>query len=166
MWTSPAGSPACTENGGDGMREYVTHSPEETEALGERLAAGLNGGEGLALFGEMGAGKTVFTRGLARGLGVRQGVSSPTFALVHEYRGRLTVFHFDMYRVSGWDDLSSTGFFDDLDTGAVLVVEWSENIENALPPGAVRIRIRRGKTDGERVISIGEGSDSDEDSCD
>lgn len=143
------------------MREYVTHSPEETEALGESLAAGLSGGEVLALFGEMGAGKTAFARGLARGLGIRQGVSSPTFALVHEYRGRLTVFHFDMYRVSGWDDLSSTGFFDDLDTGAVLVVEWSENIENALPPEAVRIRIRRGKTDGERVISIGEDSDED-----
>lgn len=136
------------------MQEYTVSSPAETEALGERIASGLKGGEVLALFGGMGMGKTVLTRGIARGLGITEGVSSPTFALVHEYRGRLTVYHFDMYRVTGWDDLASTGFFDDLDTGAVLIVEWSENIENALPPDAVRIFFKRGKTDNERIISI------------
>ena len=138
------------------MKEYRTFSPEETEILGEQIAADLKGGEVLALFGGMGMGKTALTRGIARGLGIAKGVSSPTFALVHEYHGRLTVYHFDMYRVTGWDDLASTGFFDDLDTGAVLVVEWSENIENALPPEAIRIHLSRGGSDCERVIAIEE----------
>ncbi|WP_411677708.1 tRNA (adenosine(37)-N6)-threonylcarbamoyltransferase complex ATPase subunit type 1 TsaE [Caproicibacter sp.] len=141
------------------MREYKTSSPEETERLGEQIASGLKGGEVLALFGGMGMGKTALTRGIARGLGIPEGVSSPTFALVHEYKGRVTLYHFDMYRVTSWDDLASTGFFDDLDSGAVLVVEWSENIENALPPEAVRIHLRRGETDGERMISIEERTD-------
>ncbi len=136
------------------MREYRTFSPKETESFGERIASKLKGGEILALFGSMGMGKTTLTRGIARGLGIQSGVSSPTFALVHEYTGRLTVYHFDMYRVTSWDDLASTGFFDDLGTKAVLIVEWSENIENALPPEAIRISIRRGKTDQERVIFV------------
>ncbi|MFU0833197.1 MAG: tRNA threonylcarbamoyladenosine biosynthesis protein TsaE [Oscillospiraceae bacterium] len=141
------------------MQVYRTFSPEETEALGEQIASSLKGGEVLALFGGMGMGKTALTRGIARGLGISNGVSSPTFALVHEYRGRLTVYHFDMYRVTSWDDLASTGFFDDLNTGAVLVVEWSENIENALPPEAIRISLNRGETDNERVITIEGTSD-------
>ncbi len=129
-------------------------SPEETELLGQKIGARLKGGEVLALFGGMGAGKTVLTRGIARGLGVAEGVSSPTFALVHEYDGRLKIYHFDMFRVESWDDLYSTGFFDFLDSGAVLIVEWSENIENALPESAVRIRLAPGRTERERVISI------------
>lgn len=136
------------------MKEIVTSSAAETEALGEKISSKLNGGEVLALFGGMGMGKTAFTRGLARGLGVTNGVSSPTFALVHEYRGRLTVYHFDMFRIESWDDLCSTGFFDDLDSGGVLVVEWSENIENALPQNAVKIEISRGKTENERIFKI------------
>jgi tRNA threonylcarbamoyladenosine biosynthesis protein TsaE len=144
---------------GDVLQVYRTFSPEETEALGEQIASSLKGGEVLALFGGMGMGKTALTRGIARGLGISNGVSSPTFALVHEYRGRLTVYHFDMYRVTSWDDLASTGFFDDLNTGAVLVVEWSENIENALPPEAIRISLNRGETDNERVITIEGTSD-------
>lgn len=140
------------------MREFLTSSPQETEALGEKIGARLNGGEVLALFGEMGAGKTALTRGIARGLGVSGGVSSPTFALVHEYRGRLPVYHFDMYRIDGWDDLYSTGFFDYLESGGVLVVEWSENIENALPDYAVRIRLRRGRAENQRILTL-EGMD-------
>ncbi len=136
------------------MRQFQTSSPEETELLGQKIGARLKGGEVLALFGGMGAGKTVLTRGIARGLGVAEGVSSPTFALVHEYDGRLKIYHFDMFRVESWDDLYSTGFFDFLDSGAVLIVEWSENIENALPESAVRIRLAPGKTERERVISI------------
>lgn len=134
--------------------EFTTSSPEETEALAKRLAAGLKGGEVLALFGSMGMGKTAFTRGLAAGLGVESGVSSPTFALVNEYTGRLTVEHFDMYRVESWDDLYSTGFFDYLDTECVLVIEWSENIEAALPEDAVRIEIGPGRHERERKIAI------------
>ena len=88
----------------------TTTSPRETELLGEHLARQLKGGEVLALFGGRGMGKTAFTRGLARGLDVQEPVSSPTFALVNEYAGRLPLYHFDMYRVTSWDDLYSTGF--------------------------------------------------------
>ena len=140
------------------MRQWITDSAEETEALGERLAAKLRGDEVIALFGGLGMGKTAFTRGLARGLGVVDGVSSPTFALVNEYRGRFPVYHFDMYRVKSWDDLYSTGFFDFLGNG-VLVIEWSENIEGALPEDALRVTIRRGGNDQQRIIET-EGADA------
>ncbi len=136
------------------LRRYRTASPAETEALGRKIAERLKGGEVLALFGGMGAGKTTLTRGIARGLGAAEGVSSPTFALVHEYDGRLKIYHFDMFRVESWDDLASTGFFDALDSGGVLIVEWSENIENALPENAVRIRLAPGGTENGRAISI------------
>ncbi len=117
----------------------ITHSVEETEAYGASLASALRGGTVLALFGGMGMGKTALVRGIARGLGLTAPVSSPTFALVHDYGGTPPLVHFDMYRVTGWDDLYSTGFFDYLEAGAILVVEWSENIENALPEDAVRL---------------------------
>ena len=134
---------------------YTTHSPEETEKLGEAIAQRLSGGEVLALFGGMGMGKTALTRGLARGLGVEAGVSSPTFALAHEYtHGNISLYHFDMYRVSGFDELYSTGFFDYLDTGAVLAVEWSENIQEALPEDSIQVELQRGGTDTDRLITI------------
>lgn len=133
---------------------FITHSPQQTEALAATLSGQLSGGEVLAFFGGMGMGKTAFTRGLAAGLSVIDEVSSPTFALVNEYRGRLTIQHFDMYRVESWDDLYSTGFFDYLDTDCVLVIEWSENIENALPEDALRITIEQGDAPDERRITI------------
>ncbi len=133
---------------------FITHSPEETAALAQRLAEDLKGGEVLAFTGGMGAGKTAFTRGLVLGLGAGDVVSSPTFALVNEYRGRLTVEHFDMYRVNGWDDLYSTGFFDYLDTDSVLVIEWSENIAGALPDQVISIDIQPGEEESQRVITI------------
>lgn len=136
------------------MQEFITDSAGQTEELGARLAEKLRGGEVIALFGGMGMGKTAFTRGLCRGLGIRGGVSSPTFALVHEYRGKYSVYHFDMYRVSGWDDLYSTGFFDYLESGGVLVVEWSENIEAALPENAIRVEIRRGAGENSRIFRM------------
>ena len=89
-----------------------------------------------------------------KALGGGDVVSSPTFALVNEYAARLTVQHFDMYRVSGWDDLYSTGFFDYLDTDSVLVIEWSENIDGALPENTIRIDMQKGETETERVITI------------
>ena len=98
-------------------------------------------------------GKTAFTRGLAKGLGVNDGVSSPTFALVNEYSGKCNIYHFDMYRVNSWDDLYSTGFFDYIDTG-VIVIEWSENIEGALPDKSIRISISKGSSDDERLFEI------------
>lgn len=88
-------------------------------------------------------GKTAFVRGMARGFGLEAQVSSPTFALVNEYGGQPPFVHFDMYRVSGWDDLMTTGFFDYLDSGAVMAVEWSERIESALPDDAVRVSFER-----------------------
>ena len=118
------------------MSRWISNSAEETERLGERVASKLSGTEVIALFGGLGMGTTAFTRGLARGMGADDIVSSPTFALVNEYRGRVPVYHFDMYRVASWDDLYSTGFFDYLENG-VLVSEWSENIEGALPENAL-----------------------------
>jgi tRNA threonylcarbamoyladenosine biosynthesis protein TsaE len=139
------------------MIKLVSHSPEDTERIGAQIAAKLNGTEVIALFGGLGMGKTAFTRGLAAALNVTDGVSSPTFALVNEYSGKYNIYHFDMYRVTSWDDLYSTGFFDYMDTG-VLVIEWSENIEGALPENAVRIEISKGASDDERIFEI-EGVD-------
>ncbi len=123
------------------QNRWETHSTAETEAVGEQLAKALKGGQVVALFGGMGMGKTAFVRGVARGLGLSAEVSSPTFALVHDYGGTPPLVHFDMYRISSWDDLLTTGYYDYLDAGAVLVIEWSENIEAALPEDAVRLRI-------------------------
>lgn len=99
-------------------------------------------------------GKTTFTEGLSKPWAAGDVVSSPTFALVNEYVGRLTVEHFDMYGVGSWDDLYSTGFFDYLDTDSVLVIEWSENIENALPENVIRVEFQNGGQDCERKIVI------------
>lgn len=143
------------------VREYMSTSPSETERLGEQLAEGLAPGTVVAFFGEMGMGKTVFTRGLARGLDCPESVSSPTFALVHDYGGTPPLAHFDMYRISTWDELDSTGFYDYIDQGYVLAVEWSENIENALPEDAVRVEFFRGDEDTVRRIRITGGPHED-----
>ena len=136
------------------MAIYISSSVADTEKLAARLAEKLRGGEVIAFTGSMGMGKTAFTRGLVLALGGGDVVSSPTFALVNEYETRLTVQHFDMYRVSGWDDLYSTGFFDYLDTDNVLVIEWSENIDGALPDNTIRIDIQKGEAETERIITI------------
>ncbi len=136
------------------MKEYYSSSPEETEALGEELGKQLCGGEVIAYRGGLGMGKTCFTRGLARGLGFKGDVTSPTFALINEYiGGRLPLYHFDMYRITGWDDLYSTGFFDYLETGGVIAAEWSENIENILPQGTVTVTFER-TGDNSRKITV------------
>lgn len=139
------------------MNTIISKSTEDTEKIGELVAKKLSGNEVIALFGGLGMGKTAFTRGLCRGLGVNDGVSSPTFALVNEYHGKYNIYHFDMYRVTSWEDLYSTGFFDYLDNG-VLIIEWSENIEGALPENAIRINISKGDSDDERTFEI-EGVD-------
>lgn len=126
------------------MVEIITNSPVETEQLAERIAEKLSGGEVIAFRGGMGMGKTYFTRGLARGLGFDGFVTSPTFALVNEYiGGRLPLYHFDMYRVEGWEDLYSTGYFDYLEMGGVIAAEWSENIEAALEGKVITIEFSR-----------------------
>ena len=136
--------------------QFITHSAEETEALGERLAQTLTGGEVVAYFGELGAGKTAFTRGLARGLGISMRVTSPTYTIVNEYSGgRLPLFHFDMYRLDSSEELFDIGWEDYLARGGVCAVEWSENVTDALD-GAIIVRIEKTAAD-ERRITI-EGS--------
>ena len=139
--------------------EYLSHSPEETEHIGEMLGRRLRPGTVVAYRGGLGMGKTCFTRGLAAGLGIDPAeVSSPTFALVNEYRGgRLPLWHFDMYRVESLDALYSTGFFDYLDLGGVLALEWSENIDGALPEGTITITFER-LGDESRSITIEGGA--------
>lgn len=134
--------------------ESISHSPADTEHAGEQLAKALHPRDVVAFFGDLGAGKTQFIRGLAQGLGITEPVSSPTFALVHAYRGRIPLYHFDMYRITSWADLESTGFFDYLDTGGICAIEWSENIENALPPNTIRVSIKPGEQPNDRRISI------------
>lgn len=134
------------------MQKFLTKSTQETEELAERLSHILKGNEVIAMFGGLGAGKTAFTRGLAHGLGIDDGVSSPTFALVHEYDGKFTVYHFDMYRVTTWDDLYSTGFFDYIGNG-IMIIEWSENIKEFLPKDYISVTIST-VSENEREITI------------
>lgn len=136
------------------MFTLKTNSVNETEAFAEKMGAKLHGKVVIAFFGGLGMGKTAFTKGLARGLGITADVSSPTFALVNEYKGNYELYHFDMYRVESWDDLYSTGFFDYYEQGAVLACEWSENIENALPENTITVCIERGDNDNERIITV------------
>ncbi len=114
------------------MAEFITRSPEETAALGRRLAAALPGGALIAFTGGLGAGKTAFCRGLAEGLGCTDPVSSPTFAIVNYYRGPRPMAHFDLYRIHTENDLAAAGFYDYLDQGAVVAAEWSENFAGLL----------------------------------
>ena len=135
--------------------EWITNCEKETEQLGERLGAALKPGSVIAYTGDLGAGKTAFTRGLAKGLQVPERVTSPTFNIVNEYEGgRLPLFHFDMYRLGGADELFDIGWEDYLTRNGVCAVEWSENVEEALEEGTIRIDIRRGENDNQRRISI------------
>ena len=139
--------------------QIQTHSPEETEAVGRKLAAQLQPGDVLAYYGDLGAGKTAFTRGLAAGLGVTEPVTSPTYTIVNEYlSGRLPLFHFDMYRLGSADELFDIGWEDYLARGGICAVEWSENVEEALD-GALRITITKDSADETvRTITIEGGA--------
>lgn len=132
----------------------TTNSAEETMALAEQIGARLHAGDVIAYFGGLGVGKTAFTRGLAKGMGLPDVVSSPTFAIVQEYHGGgLSLYHFDMYRIDGAMDLESTGFYDyPLDEG-VFAIEWSENIRSELPADCIRITIQR-TAEEQRKITI------------
>ena len=137
---------------------FISNSPKNTREIASQLASTLNGGEVIAFYGDLGQGKTCFVTGLAEGLGFSGEVSSPTFAIINEYLGgRLNLYHFDMYRVTDWNDLYSTGYFEYMESGGVLAVEWSENIETALPDDAIRVTIRRvDETTREITINRGE----------
>ena len=135
--------------------EFITHSPEETESIGARLGKLLTSGTVLAYEGDLGAGKTAFTRGLARGLGAQDMVTSPTYTIVNEYlSGRLPLFHFDMYRLASSDDLWDIGWEDYLDRGGVCAVEWSENVADALED-AIRVRIEKIGDENRRITIEG-----------
>lgn len=133
--------------------QFITKSPEETERVGERLGESLRGGEVIAYLGGLGAGKTAFTRGLARGLGISARVTSPTYTIVNEYTGgRLPLFHFDMYRLGSGDELFDIGWEDYLLRGGVCAVEWSENVRDAME-NAITVTIEK-MDDETRSITI------------
>jgi len=135
--------------------EFITNSPEETEKIGQALGRVLTPGTVLAYTGDLGAGKTAFTRGLARGLGAAEAVTSPTYTIVNEYlSGRMPLFHFDMYRLRCADDLWDIGWEDYLDRGGVCAVEWSENVEDAMD-GAIRVCIEKTGENTRRIIIEG-----------
>ena len=135
--------------------ECYSENEKETEALGETMAGLVSPGTVIAFTGDLGAGKTAFVRGLARGLGIRQRITSPTFTIVNEYEGgRLPLFHFDLYRLGSSDELFDIGWEDFLARGGVCAVEWSENILDALEEETVFVDIRRGNTDRQRIITI------------
>ena len=138
--------------------EYITHSPAQTEAVGAALAARLTPGAVIAYRGDLGAGKTAFTRGLARGLGVKENVTSPTFTIVNEYlSGKMPLFHFDMYRLGSEVELFDIGWEDYLERGGVCAVEWSENVWGAMEDAIVVTITRLGEDT--RKIQI-EGGDA------
>lgn len=135
--------------------QYITHSPEETRALGRTLAQALQGGAVVAFTGDLGAGKTAFVSGMAEGLGIEERVTSPTFTIVNEYEGgRLPLFHFDMYRLGSADEMFHIGWEDYLARNGVCAVEWSENVDEALDGDTIRVDISRGEDDNTRIITI------------
>ena len=137
------------------MIEYISHNETETEKIGESLAARLRAGDVIAYRGGLGTGKTAFTRGLAKGLGCGGRVTSPTFTIVNEYEGSIPLFHFDMYRLGGEEELFDIGWEDYLGRGGVCAVEWSERVEEALPEEAVTVAIARHPEREEwRIITI------------
>ena len=135
--------------------ERYSASERETEALGQALVERLSPGAVVAFTGDLGAGKTAFVRGRAKGLDIPQRVTSPTFTIVNEYEGgRLPLFHFDLYRLGSSDELFDIGWEDFLRRGGIRAVEWSENVADALEPDTVFIDIRRGNGPEDRVITI------------
>ena len=135
--------------------ERYSASEWETEALGQALVERLSPGAVVAFTGDLGAGKTAFVRGMAKGLDIPQRVTSPTFTIVNEYEGgRLPLFHFDLYRLGSSDELFDIGWEDFLRRGGICAVEWSENVADALEPDTVFIDIRRGEGPDDRVITI------------
>lgn len=122
--------------------EYITNSPAETEALGKELAKELKCGDFVAMFGDLGVGKTAFVRGVASVLCPDVRVQSPTYTIVNAYRGKIPLYHFDMYRIDSEEALYSCGFFDYLDSG-ICIAEWCENITDFIPEGARRVKISK-----------------------
>ena len=136
------------------MREIITKCEKETELAGERFGAAVPDGAVVAMYGELGSGKTAFVRGMARGMGIDCRVSSPTFTIVNEYSGTVPLFHFDMYRLGSSDELFDIGWEDYLIRGGVCAVEWSERVTDALPEDTLWVDIARGSGENDRIITI------------
>lgn len=145
-----------TYKGGVSMKKvYLSESAVDTERIAAELAESIEPGDMVALFGGLGVGKTAFCRGFAKGIGYNGEVTSPTFAIVHEYLGgRLNIYHFDMYRIESFDELYSTGYFEYLESGGVVITEWSENIENVLPNKYYRVEMSNPEQNDRRKIEI------------
>ena len=138
------------------MYTYTTNNESETEALGERFAAALQGGSVIvAMYGDLGAGKTAFVRGMARGLGLSCRVSSPTFTIVNEYLGKRDLIHFDMYRLSSADELFDIGWEDYVNRGAICAVEWSENVDGAFWGDEIKVNIEKTGETSRRITIEG-----------
>lgn len=136
------------------LKQFHSENENQTADIAAAIARTLKPGAVVAFTGGLGAGKTAFVRGALAALGNTSHVSSPTFALVHDYGGTPNIFHFDMYRVTDWDSLYSTGYFDYLDGENILFIEWSENITSALPDGTIFIDIAHGEKENERIITV------------
>ena len=137
------------------MREYISNSTQETEQIASEFAKELQCGDVIAFIGGLGVGKTAFTRGLAKGLNVKGEVSSPTFALVHEYKGNPSLYHFDMYRINSIEDVYSTGYFDYLDLNEIIAIEWSENISNILEDNTIYVELITTDEDSRQIKIYG-----------
>lgn len=142
------------------MLKIISNSCEQTEKIGREFAQKLLGTEIIALFGDLGVGKTAFSKGICLGLDIKNNICSPTFSIVNEYNGRHKVYHFDMYRVKTLDDLYSTGFFDYIGAG-IFIIEWSENIEKILPQNVIKIVIEYGNCKNQRIFRF-EGANINE----
>lgn len=140
------------------METFVSDSEKQTEQFAERFAKTLSRGDVVAFEGTLGAGKTAFTRGLAKGLNCIDGVSSPTFAIVNEYDGDIPLFHFDMYRIETLGELYSIGFFEYLERGGICAIEWSENIYSTLPEETIFVKLEK-LSETQRKITVREGKE-------
>ncbi|MCG4582762.1 tRNA (adenosine(37)-N6)-threonylcarbamoyltransferase complex ATPase subunit type 1 TsaE, partial [Anaerosalibacter bizertensis] len=127
---------------------------EDTEKFGYRLGSLLEGGDIVCLTGDLGAGKTTLTKSIAKGLDVKDYITSPTFALINEYKGRVPVYHFDVYRLEGIEDVIDLGFEEYFYSKGVTIIEWGDKIEKFLPEDILTVEMNRGKTDNERIVSI------------
>jgi len=135
--------------------KFVANNLKETEALAQKLAEELQGGEVIAFFGDLGSGKTTFTSALAKALRCPETVTSPTFVIMNRYAGRLVVNHFDMYRINDFDNLYSTGYFDVAgQSDSVTLIEWSEHIINLIPKPTLEVHVSQGSTTDERVFEF------------
>ena len=133
--------------------KLITTSEMQTEKAGSDFAGKLRRGDVVAMYGDLGAGKTAFVRGMAKGLGIKDMVSSPTFTIVNEHLGEIPLFHFDMYRLSGSDELFEIGWEDYLERGGICAVEWSENVSDTFEPDTITVDIKK-LSDSEREITI------------